>query len=935
MYTLLYHSSVMGLILFYAYICEYHPPYAHADKNYDADLFFFCTFLLFVVSAYTWRKHDTSEDNDKAIKRKISTDDSNTTTISAVKEPNDMNEILNRDQTEEWKGWMQFMFLLYHYYHAEPVYNSIRIMITCYVWMTGFGNFSFFYLKGDYGAVRVLQMLWRLNFLVLFLCLTQGTTYILYYICLLHTYFFLMVYAIMRIGHTKNHTKWWVRIKMALLGLTIFLVWDCDLGLFKIVHMPFFGTTPMMGATAGSMWEWYFRSSLDHWSTFLGMIFAMNFPISSLFYRKLEAQPLLFHILGKAVVGIALLVAFYLWVTGPFMENKFDYNQTNAYYGFIPLIVYIYFRNLTPFLRNHSMDLLHQIGKTTLETYLMQHHIWLTSNAKTLLTLVPGWPKVNFLLVSLIYVYLSRRLYALTLFLRGMMLPDNEAACYKNLIGMGAVLSFFCGLAALLDNAKMMSLKAVGIVSVALGYTLFQFLLSFTARHGGTIEAANPSRNNEGLALTTPYLGGAIAVVFLGMFWNRMALFGETKIQPLPATCSAFVNQGDWVTVNSCDEGSRGEAYRSLGISTEATCNGQNTAYAWGWYEQEPKLHCRFKQRDVKSLKKTLQGRTVSFVGDSITRYMYHSFCRQLGVTDAGAYNATQVKHENVHRTIGDITVDFVWAGYSSELLEEAKNILKLKTQAERPDLVVFGGGAWDRLWEYDTDEKRKQTAVNYGILAASIKEIEMLSMPVAWIVPTTINNAALPSEEKRTNINEEEMAKFRTVQAEAGVTVAASFVIDGPGFTSGRVVESFDGVHYPHQVYSAGSQILSNALDWLLLDQAPGIPKDPPEPGSMAHPTLGVMILVFAFFGLIGFDGFMGFSYVAAIFIPSLAPYRLFHEAFSSLHTRKNLPPLEGQRPGTMRTSAATELSPIEGPSDDEETGPLLESDASYIKDS
>ena len=185
MYTLLYHCSLLGLILFYAYICEYHPPYAHADKNYDADLFFFCTFLLFVVSAFTWRKHDNSDEANPSNKNSTSADsllESNQNNRT-VQEPNDKTEILNRDQTEEWKGWMQFMFLLYHYYHAEPVYNSIRIMITCYVWMTGFGNFSFFYLKGDFGAVRVLQMLWRLNFLVLFLCLSQGTTYILYYIC--------------------------------------------------------------------------------------------------------------------------------------------------------------------------------------------------------------------------------------------------------------------------------------------------------------------------------------------------------------------------------------------------------------------------------------------------------------------------------------------------------------------------------------------------------------------------------------------------------------------------------------------------------------------------------------------------------------------------------------------------------------------------------
>ncbi|CAN0537865.1 unnamed protein product, partial [Ectocarpus sp. 8 AP-2014] len=54
---------------------------------------------------------------------------------------------LNREQTEEWKGWMQFMFLMYHYFSAHEVYNSIRVFITAYVWMTGFGNFSFFYLK--------------------------------------------------------------------------------------------------------------------------------------------------------------------------------------------------------------------------------------------------------------------------------------------------------------------------------------------------------------------------------------------------------------------------------------------------------------------------------------------------------------------------------------------------------------------------------------------------------------------------------------------------------------------------------------------------------------------------------------------------------------------------------------------------------------------
>ena len=76
------------------------------------------------------------------------------TTATPSKDPS----VLNREQTDEWKGWMQFLFLTYHYAAVHEAYNLVRILITCYVWMTGFGNFSFFYLKRDYGAVRMLQV---------------------------------------------------------------------------------------------------------------------------------------------------------------------------------------------------------------------------------------------------------------------------------------------------------------------------------------------------------------------------------------------------------------------------------------------------------------------------------------------------------------------------------------------------------------------------------------------------------------------------------------------------------------------------------------------------------------------------------------------------------------------------------------------------------
>ena len=715
-YTLFFHVSVLGLILLYAYVCENHPPFPHMDKHYDADMFFFLTALLFVASAFTIKQHTKANANEKQGDPRI------------VKEANDDTEILNRDQTEEWKGWMQFMFLLYHYYHAEEVYNAIRIMITCYVWMTGFGNFSFFYLKADYGWVRVLQMLWRLNFLVLCLCLTQGTTYILYYICLLHTYFFLMVYFTMKIGNDKNYTKWWIRGKMAVLALTIFFVWDVNSGLFKLIHFAFLGQKPILGATLGSLWEWYFRSSLDHWSTYLGMIFALNFPITSLFYRKLEAQPFVLHVLAKGIVGAALFCAFWLWVTGPFMQAKLQYNQTNAYYGFIPLITYIYFRNLTPWLRNHTMELLHQIGKSTLETYLMQHHIWLTSDAKSLLTLIPGWPKMNFLVVSLLYIYMSRRLYTLTLFLRGMVLPDDRNTCFRNLFAMAAVILSFLFLSFVLEKEHMLNLRAAGAISFIFGIVLYQGVLiatrmSHEASHksdGDLTKTEDCVRHRLGkyrepLVLSLPAIMGAFIVVLLGLSWNHMSYNGAAKIKPLPARCATFANKGDWVLVDGCDEGERGANYRKRDISMESTCSSQNGAYVWGWKDTEPSSHCRFKQRDPSSLKKALNGRTVLFVGDSITRFLYHSFCRQMGMAEAGAYNATGEKHSDFQRKFGNANVNFQWAAYAADQVEKVKGVSQMPVSppdsgaAKRPDLVVLGGGAWDKLWVYSSDEEKKK----------------------------------------------------------------------------------------------------------------------------------------------------------------------------------------------------------------------------------
>lgn len=119
------------------------------------------------------------------------------------------------------------LFLLYHYFQTHQLYNAIRVFIAAYVWMTGFGNFAYYYKTNDFHLPRYARlhrdatprvhtphhtrfcgMMWRLNFLVTVTCLVLRNSYMLYYICPMHTLFTLMVYAALAIAKDHNKKDW-------------------------------------------------------------------------------------------------------------------------------------------------------------------------------------------------------------------------------------------------------------------------------------------------------------------------------------------------------------------------------------------------------------------------------------------------------------------------------------------------------------------------------------------------------------------------------------------------------------------------------------------------------------------------------------------------------------------------------------------------------
>ncbi|KAI8994499.1 10 TM acyl transferase domain found in Cas1p-domain-containing protein [Pilobolus umbonatus] len=295
---------------------------------------------------------------------------------------------LNRHQTDEWKGWMQLIILVYHYCGASSVsgiYNAVRILVGAYLFQTGYGHFFFFYKKADYGIGRILNVMVRLNLLTFVLQYLMDTDYLSYYFTPLVSLWFMIIWVIMYAGHKWNRIPVFILSKMAI-SCVITTVLIKVPGILEFI----FGVLETLFNIHWSASEWRFRLGLDAYIVYVGMLTAYGY--IKIMEHKLIDHPRWSNVKRAGVILSALSMVWYFWYELS-RENKFVYNGVHPYISWIPIIAFTVLRNTTHYLRNTHSHFFAFIGKISLETFIGQFHIWLAADTKGLLVVLsmPNW----------------------------------------------------------------------------------------------------------------------------------------------------------------------------------------------------------------------------------------------------------------------------------------------------------------------------------------------------------------------------------------------------------------------------------------------------------------------------------------------------------------------------------------------------------------
>lgn len=398
--------STLALIMAYFYLCDRTNFFMKENKYYSEFSFWIPLGYVFVLGMFF-------------------TEDSRFT------------KVLHRDQTNELKGWMIMAILIYNMTGADrvtPIYMYMKVLISGYLFLSGYGHFTYIWHTGNTGLTRFLQILFRMNFMTIVLCLCMNRPYQFYYFVPLISFWFCMIYFVLAMPphitsldiESNPYQYLYLVLKFVCLMTVITVLYMSEVFFERI-----FVTRPwkaLFVTTDDDIHEWWHTWKLDRYTISYGMVFAAVFHIAqkynlvddnnhgNLFSRRIS----LFATLA-GIIGIGFYTTFSF-----VCRNKQDCEEIHSYIVFIPIVGYIVLRNISGMLRTRFSSFFAWFGKISLELFICQYHIWLAADRHGVLVLFPGFPNLNVIISSFIFICASHEVHRLTEVLLPYAVPTND-----------------------------------------------------------------------------------------------------------------------------------------------------------------------------------------------------------------------------------------------------------------------------------------------------------------------------------------------------------------------------------------------------------------------------------------------------------------------------------------------------------------------------
>ncbi|KAI0542324.1 10 TM acyl transferase domain found in Cas1p-domain-containing protein [Xylaria digitata] len=303
---------------------------------------------------------------------------------------NEEHKFLSRDQTDEIKGLMQGIILLYHFNYASQtlwVYKLVRVLISMYFFLSAYGHTLYLLRTGDYSFKRVAVVLFRTNALSALLPFMMGTSYNSYYFAPAVTFYYLVIYMMLRTLKESNYDPW--PLGMKVLATASFTSMFITTPGFLEMVTDILDTVFRMSF---DVQELRFRLALDRYIVFVGVTVASLVHTAALSDARevftTKGSPRLFDS-GRSQFWVICSagLALFLFFTQSGLSSKQSYNAAHPYISWIPVLALVTLRNLYTPAQKVFLAIPAALGRISLETYVLQYHIWLGGDATARLTL--------------------------------------------------------------------------------------------------------------------------------------------------------------------------------------------------------------------------------------------------------------------------------------------------------------------------------------------------------------------------------------------------------------------------------------------------------------------------------------------------------------------------------------------------------------------